>query len=130
MVVDLDANSIQDWSGGPVTSVSGPTLELLPLLQRMTVLPLLKFGTVDPVALHSAVSTTFRGFALAMFGRYRLYMHPPEDDADEGGGGSGKKTVLLSHFYIKMLILPRHARDKHIENLKNRPFSCRGEGNF
>ena len=52
MVVDLDANSIQDWSGGPVTSVSGPTLELLPLLQRMTVLPLLKFGTVDPVALH------------------------------------------------------------------------------
>ena len=44
----------------------------------------------DPVALHSAVSTTFRGFALAMFGRYRLYMHPPEDDADdEGGGGSG-----------------------------------------
>lgn len=82
MVVDLDANSIQDWSGGPVTSVSGPTVELLPLLQRMAVLPLLKFGTVDPVALHTAVSTTFRGFALALFGRYRLYMNPPEE---EGG---------------------------------------------
>lgn len=82
MVVDLDANSIQDWAGGPVTSMSGPTLELLPLLQRMAVLPLLKFGTVDPVALHSAVSTTFRGFALALFGRYRLFMHPPEE---EGG---------------------------------------------
>ena len=38
------------FAGGPVTSVSGPTLELLPLLQRMAVLPLLKFGTVDPVA--------------------------------------------------------------------------------
>jgi len=24
-----------------------------------------------------------------MFGRYRLYMHPPEDDADDEGGGSG-----------------------------------------
>eukprot|EP01051_Picozoa_sp_SAG22_P029890 SAG22_NODE_11306_length_491_cov_0.788265_1_plen_69_part_01 len=34
------------------------------------------------------------------------------------GAESGKKTVLLSHLYIKMLILPRQARDKHRENSK------------
>jgi len=28
------------------------------------------------------------------------------------------KTVLLSHFYIKTIILPRQARDKHWENSK------------
>jgi hypothetical protein len=97
MVVDLDANSIQDWAGGPVTSMSGPTLELLPLLQRMAVLPLLKFGTVDPVALHTAVSTTFRGFALALFGRYRLFMHPPEEEGGRATFDSdGFRTSLAS----------------------------------
>jgi hypothetical protein len=28
----------------------------------------------------------------------------------------GKKTVLFSHLYIKLMILPRQARDKHREN--------------
>jgi hypothetical protein len=30
----------------------------------------------------------------------------------------GEKTVFLSHLYIKMMNLPRHARDKHRENSK------------
>ena len=30
----------------------------------------------------------------------------------------GKKTVFLSHLYIKMIIMPRQARDKHRENSK------------
>jgi hypothetical protein len=28
---------------------------------------------------------------------------------------AGKKTVFLSHLYIKIIILPRQARDKHRE---------------
>ena len=35
---------------------------------------------------------------------------------------TGKKTVFLSHLYIKMLILPRQARDKHKENSKKDAF--------
>ena len=31
---------------------------------------------------------------------------------------AGEKTVFLSHLYIKMMILPRQARDKHRENSK------------
>jgi hypothetical protein len=38
---------------------------------------------------------------------------------------AGKKTVFLSHLYTKMIFLPRQARDKHRENSKKRPFSCR-----
>jgi hypothetical protein len=38
---------------------------------------------------------------------------------------AGDKTVLLSHLYIKTIILPRQARDKHRENSK-RPFCCSG----
>jgi hypothetical protein len=29
-----------------------------------------------------------------------------------------RKTAFLSHFYIKTIILPRQARDKHRENSK------------
>jgi CRP-like cAMP-binding protein len=36
-----------------------------------------------------------------------------------------EKRHFLSHLYIKMLILPRQARDKHRENSKKGPFSCR-----
>jgi hypothetical protein len=39
------------------------------------------------------------------------------------GGATGrpsKKTHLLRHLYIKMIILPRQARDKHRENSKKR----------
>ena len=43
--------------------------------------------------------------------------------------GSGEKTVFLSHLCLKMLILPRQARDKHRENSKKRhAFSCRAVG--
>jgi hypothetical protein len=35
----------------------------------------------------------------------------------------GEKTVYLSHLYIKTIILPRQARDKHRENSKKRAFS-------
>jgi hypothetical protein len=35
---------------------------------------------------------------------------------------SGKKTGFLSHLYIKMMILPRQARDKHSENSKQARF--------
>jgi hypothetical protein len=41
---------------------------------------------------------------------------------DKDGDGclsiAGKKTVFLSHLYIKMIIMPRQARDKHRENSK------------
>ena len=33
-----------------------------------------------------------------------------------------RKRVFLSHLYIKMLILPRQARDKHKENSKQDAF--------
>ena len=33
---------------------------------------------------------------------------------------AGKKTVLLSHLYIKTIILPRQARDKHRESTQKR----------
>ena len=50
MVIDLDANTVQDWAGGPPTELSGPSRELLPLLQNMAASPLMRFGTVDPVS--------------------------------------------------------------------------------
>jgi hypothetical protein len=34
----------------------------------------------------------------------------------------GDKTVFLSHLYIKMMILPRQARDKNMENSKKYRF--------
>jgi hypothetical protein len=34
------------------------------------------------------------------------------------GGRTGDKTALLRHLYIKCIILPRQARDKHRENSK------------
>ena len=37
---------------------------------------------------------------------------------------SGDKTVFLSHLCIKMMILPRQARDKHRENSQKRPCRC------
>ena len=45
-------------------------------------------------------------------------------DLEVGGVGShgepypGKKTPLLHHFIVQMIILPRHARDKHREKLR------------
>jgi hypothetical protein len=43
-----------------------------------------------------------------------------------GSDDAGEKTVFLSHLYIKMLFLPRQARDKHKENSKKEwPFCCR-----
>ena len=36
--------------------------------------------------------------------------------------GLVRKMVFFSHIYIKMLILPRQARDKHRENSKNDAF--------
>jgi len=41
------------------------------------------------------------------------------------GAAAGKKTALLRHLYIKCIILPRQARDKHRENSKKVPFSLR-----
>ena len=34
-----------------------------------------------------------------------------------------RKTQFLSHLYIKTIILPRQARDKHRKNSKKMPFS-------
>jgi hypothetical protein len=34
-----------------------------------------------------------------------------------------EKTAFLGHLYIKCIILPRQARDKHRENSKTMPFS-------
>jgi hypothetical protein len=42
---------------------------------------------------------------------------------------SGKKTGILSHLYIKVIFLPRQARDKHRENSKKSPFSRRPQHN-
>jgi hypothetical protein len=39
-----------------------------------------------------------------------------------GVGRAGEKTVFLSHVYIKMMILPTQARDKHRENSKKDRF--------
>jgi hypothetical protein len=39
--------------------------------------------------------------------------------------GAGKKTVFSSHLYIKMIILPRQALDKHRKNSKKEAFSLR-----
>ena len=36
----------------------------------------------------------------------------------KGGQTIGEKTVFLSHLYIKTIVLPRQARDKHRENSK------------
>ena len=104
MVIDLDANTVQDWAGGPPTELSGPSRELLPLLQNMAASPLMKFGTVDPVALHTAVSTTFRGFALALFGRYRLFVTTDEAgraEFDEAGfkASLGAETSAARQFF-------------------------------
>jgi hypothetical protein len=42
------------------------------------------------------------------------------------GRGAGEKTVLFSHSYIKTMILPRQARDKHRESTQKKdPASCR-----
>ena len=41
---------------------------------------------------------------------------------------SGKKTVFLRHLYIKIMILPRQARDKHRENSKKARFLEGGGG--
>jgi hypothetical protein len=40
---------------------------------------------------------------------------------------NGKKPVVLSHFYIETIILPRQARDKHRESTQKRHYrlSCR-----
>jgi|EP01046_Picozoa_sp_COSAG06_P032926 hypothetical protein len=44
--------------------------------------------------------------------------------------GSGKETaVLLSAFYIRMIILTRQARDKHRQNLKQNTY-CAGEASI
>eukprot|EP01046_Picozoa_sp_COSAG06_P028358 COSAG06_NODE_2548_length_6692_cov_35.291066_3_plen_212_part_00 len=42
---------------------------------------------------------------------------------------TGKKTGFLRHLYIKMMILPRQARDKHRERTQKSPFSRR-EGSW
>eukprot|EP01046_Picozoa_sp_COSAG06_P036393 COSAG06_NODE_4008_length_4666_cov_3.913072_6_plen_102_part_00 len=55
--------------------------------------------------------------------RRRTTRRPARGAARRVGGddaGAGKKTVFLSHLYIKMLILPRQARDKHRKALKKR----------
>ena len=39
----------------------------------------------------------------------------------------GKKTRLLRHFYIKTIILPRQARDRHKENSKKNSISLQKE---
>jgi hypothetical protein len=35
----------------------------------------------------------------------------------------GEKTAFLRHLYIKIIFLPRQARDKHRKNSKKSPFS-------
>jgi hypothetical protein len=40
----------------------------------------------------------------------------------EGAADAGEKTVFLSHLYIKTIILPRQAPDKHRENSKSDRF--------
>jgi hypothetical protein len=36
----------------------------------------------------------------------------------------GKKTVLSVRFYIKMIVLPRQARDRHRQSTRNRVHRC------
>jgi hypothetical protein len=48
----------------------------------------------------------------------------------EGWGGRCEKTVFLSHLHLKMMILPRQARDKHGENSITRPFCCSSTSSY
>jgi len=42
---------------------------------------------------------------------------------------TGKKTVLLSLFFLNTTVLPRQARDKHRQTQKQTPFSMQGNWN-
>jgi hypothetical protein len=47
-----------------------------------------------------------------------------EGVVEDEGGGAVRKRPFLRHLYIKCIILPRQARDKHRENLQKWPFSA------
>jgi hypothetical protein len=51
-------------------------------------------------------------------GREALYSWP----SVQRFSSSLRKTTFLTHFYIKTIILPKQARDKHRENSKKMPF--------
>jgi hypothetical protein len=53
-----------------------------------------------------------------------VYVFSPAETVNDGKTRSrctlGKKTAFLSHFYIKCIILPRQARDKHRETTQKK----------
>jgi hypothetical protein len=51
---------------------------------------------------------------------YNIYNWFEQSQAGQTNWTQVKKRVILRHFYIKCIILPRQARDKHRENSKKR----------
>ena len=60
------------------------------------------------------------------FTNYHDYLDQTDDQLE---GGGGKKTPFLRHFILKMIILPRQARDKHrkIRERVMRFLTCRSQ---
>ena len=90
---------------------------------------LLQLITTESIVLRVCYVGTFVDWA-------RRNPHVPADDSKIITGKNEKTDVFFSHLYmvcfsqlyIKLIILPRQARDKHRENSKKRSFSCRRVG--
>jgi hypothetical protein len=81
---------------------------------------LIKLGAVDGANSMEVAACMPR----RMHDRSRFTVYEAGVDSDEVHFFPGKKTGFLSHLYIKVIFLPRLARDKHRENSKKGPF-CR-----
>ena len=81
---------------------------------------LIKLGAVDGANSMEVAACMPR----RMHDRSRFTVYEAGVDSDEVHFYPGKKTGFLSHLYIKVIFLPRLARDKHRENSKKSPF-CR-----
>jgi hypothetical protein len=62
-----------------------------------------------------------RRFCRATTSRNGRRAHQPK--IARGEEATARKRHFLRHLYIKIIILPRQARDKHRENSKKVPFS-------
>ena len=80
MVVDLDADSISEWDGGPLTQFVAPLPQVDAVLS-VAAQGMEFAGAADPQALHALVTTTFRALLLALFGHYRLHITVAADAA-------------------------------------------------
>eukprot|EP01046_Picozoa_sp_COSAG06_P056197 COSAG06_NODE_10557_length_1659_cov_2.148718_2_plen_155_part_01 len=75
---------------------------------------LIKLGAVDGAKSMEVAACMPR----RMHDRARFTVYEAGVDSDEVHFFPGKKTGFLSHLYLKVIFLPRLARDKHRENSK------------